>query len=734
MQGCAALTADGSIEADQRQTQGGEPECPPNGSQGGTSQRAPDVLLPSADQPPVEELDTASNSALDARLLIAGAATSLKDYQKKWDHARELFTPLSRDEHSAPVGCAKNIIQETGRLRTLVSQTCPGWDDYMLDLGVGALYMYEKRLTDLSERDNVHLLWIVCGEKLLRAHNGQTWVYDVQYGYWSLFNGLLPQHMFDYIREYSLVLEGLFRSLSGTVPREDADVLKALRDATTGMTREQVIKSCASNCTWNKGNGLLAKSKGRGASAARWRRGAADAAPEDSEPGGPLPPQEPAFDDEDVKNVWYILTAQAIGRTCSSLRRRLEAGKVISYFTEWCDQPLERARGVAYKDCVILYDCGAENVSFQRRRSPGGNIYTGILRTLLDAVDPVLKAALLRLQKAYQETFWSITAAFEFGQACQAIAKRGMNVNCITVYWGPGGVGLTRYTDHIAAMYGEENHCMFDPNVFYDDTELRKQIEKMVGRIIYTGQEKPTNTRCGIRQDLVKKFATGEGIAGRMPYGIVTKLFKVVGWKRIELNKFLSFDDVTENNFESIMRRFAVIGIQARFFEAETFKALPGDRQKLGIFERDPELEGFIVSGPAVAAGHKLQYAFETEHGLDEGRQIIVHYTRGGGDNGIGEKYLRAACGLKPLDAVPAATQIPAGISTTDLDDVKTDDHMLRAASLFFAGIMNDRAWQFLTFSYYKQIPTSTSSFRLDISRSALWVGGSDSVSFGILL
>ena len=64
-------------------------------------------------------------------------------------------------------------------------------------------------------------------------------------------------------------------------------------------------------------------------------------------------------------------------------------------------------------------------------------------------------------------------------------------------------------------MYGTKNHKFFDPNVFYQDDELRKTIETLVGGIIYTGQERPTGGRCSMREDLLKKFATGEGISGR---------------------------------------------------------------------------------------------------------------------------------------------------------------------------------------------------------------------------
>ena len=82
--------------------------------------------------------------------------------------------------------------------------------------------------------------------------------------------------------------------------------------------------------------------------------------------------------------------------------------------------------------------------------------------------------AIDRLEKIYSETFWAIPASFEFGQACLALAKRGLNINPITVYVGPGGVGLSKYTSHLEAMIGVRNHCLFDPNIFYCDDELRK--------------------------------------------------------------------------------------------------------------------------------------------------------------------------------------------------------------------------------------------------------------------
>ena len=128
----------------------------------------------------------------------------------------------------------------------------------------------------------------------------------------------------------------------------------------------------------------------------------------------------------------------------------------------------------------------------------------------------------------------------------------------ICIFLGPGGVGLSLFTAHIAAMLGTTLHKYYDPNVFYDDTELRKTIELLSGAIVYSGQERPTGTKSRLREDLIKKIATAEAIAGRLPYGLITKMISVVGWKRLECNKLFEFDDIQEENFESIVRRCAV--------------------------------------------------------------------------------------------------------------------------------------------------------------------------------
>lgn len=59
--------------------------------------------------------------------------------------------------------------------------------------------------------------------------------------------------------------------------------------------------------------------------------------------------------------------------------------------------------------------------------------------------------------------------------------------------------------------------------MFYLEEEMRKTVELLKGACVFTAQERPEGLSKGMREDLFKKMATGEGIFGRLPYQIVTK-------------------------------------------------------------------------------------------------------------------------------------------------------------------------------------------------------------------
>ena len=104
-------------------------------------------------------------------------------------------------------------------------------------------------------------------------------------------------------------------------------------------------------------------------------------------------------------------------------------------------------------------------------------------------------------------------------------------------------------------MLGDFNHKLFDPQLFYSDDEMRKQVELLKGAIVLTAQERPEATARGFREDLFKKMASADAIFGRLPYQVLTKAIAFVGWKCMEVNKLVRFSGVRESCFNSVFRR-----------------------------------------------------------------------------------------------------------------------------------------------------------------------------------
>ena len=118
------------------------------------------------------------------------------------------------------------------------------------------------------------------------------------------------------------------------------------------------------------------------------------------------------------KNTWYIRSAQAIARCIMVLTRRLEVNKSIAYFNEWCDTELNVTLGAAYKEAVVRHDQDErKTITHKKTRSLWDNLYFGIMRNLLDAINPAVEAAVQRVTKAYQETFCSAPTAMAFSMA-----------------------------------------------------------------------------------------------------------------------------------------------------------------------------------------------------------------------------------------------------------------------------------------------------------------------------
>ena len=120
---------------------------------------------------------------------------------------------------------------------------------------------------------------------------------------------------------------------------------------------------------------------------------------------------------------------------------------------------------------------------------------------------------------------------------------------------------------------------------------MRKCVDLLLGGCVFTGQERPQGMGKKVRLHLYKKFATGEGIRGRLPYAIVTRMIRLFGWKRLEVNSLFDLEEVTEKDFESIFRRSSVIKIFSRLFDKVYLAANDLlNAEQYGIFARRCDL------------------------------------------------------------------------------------------------------------------------------------------------
>ncbi|CAK0846382.1 unnamed protein product [Prorocentrum cordatum] len=519
---------------------------------------------------------------------------------------------------ATPVAKNTGLVADTEKYAQIVERERPDWSSDLKRIGVAALCMYRSRSVDVGTVQHVQMIWIILGDRLLRAHNGRAYFYAERLGYFDVFGGLLPPELLFAASRFMLTLEGIFRrEVPSGVERMDSAVITAI--------------------------------------------------------------------DSTVEN--------AVAKISGDIPYAAKEAAALVSFRDNCDTM--RSAGVADEDCIVKYDVLGNPVTFSSGRSPENSVYIGIRSQPL-STDPVLDAAVARVQKIYSQTFWPIPDAFVFGQAAQALAKRGYSVDTITMHWGPGGVGLSLLTSHLEAMYGHKNHKYFDPNIIFVDDELRKVVELLVDGFIFTSQ------------DSLKKFATAEGVSGRLPHPILTKMFRIVGCTRLEVNKFLVFDDITEQNVESLMRRLAAVKIQARLFDRVHVEKNFGDAAAAGIFARDPDAKEFLMSSVGVAAGHRVQFAFEDDNGAEARRDIIVRHARCGGDRGITEKSPRQACGLLER------TSNAAGPLQAEIDAPNSQGHGCKVPKEwldFSMALVQEcqNKMDFLTLPAFKAMPLPTS-------------------------
>ena len=110
-----------------------------------------------------------------------------------------------------------------------------------------------------------------------------------------------------------------------------------------------------------------------------------------------------------------------------------------------------------------------------------------------------------------------------------------------------------------------------------------------------------------------KKVISGDPVASRLPYGIITRLIEIIGWKRLELNKLVRFAGVSKASIDSILRRTWVCVFKARFLTPAQLSGETDPRSK-GLFLKDPGLNEFVKSGVVVPAMWRILQGAMSKH------------------------------------------------------------------------------------------------------------------------
>jgi len=421
--------------------------------------------------------------------------------------------------------------------------------------------------------------------------------------------------------EYGFLIfsPGLFRLLPHGIHRNDENLIQNIHTRLRSFDSDQLyLKACEDAAI------LCVDSipkKRRGGGQGRGGGGKIGAAAADAVEALQEAAEEVDNRKDDTPEDWTQYTSVALSKIGLSIQKELLGEQLISYLIEWCATPSTMVPGCCYKDTTLLYDKEQGKPIVHVPRSTNNNVFIRIPHPLIDPVCQDLQA---RVFNFYMQTFWNNIDVFICCQAAQALAKRGCNIDRCFIGVSPGGVGQSLYSSHLAAIYGH-NHAFFDPNVWFAEDELRKQIEQFAGCIILTGQEAPETYR-KLREDLFKKTMSADGMPGRKPYGITTRMLELIGWKRLELNKLLTFAGVSERNFQSILRRSLVWKAKGRFVDAQFLEKHYPDSELDGIFPCDETLKRFLISRPAIAAAIRVQYGFESFHDRAACVSIIEDY------------------------------------------------------------------------------------------------------------
>ena len=596
-------------------------------------------------------LDEHVPPAAKKRRLLPGAEASAQQFADTFALcSKKISSVLSTYDPDVKQDRSYIRVQTESMLNTLAARFPDTSEELRRIIAVAAAIAEGRVPPKPMLADAAALSWMIEGGRHMRVHKGFLYIYNDD-GSFLPFSGIPPEAVLHRLGSFFTILEGVFRRLRPSVRKDGDSVANAVvADKQNYVSDSDFFLAC------------------RQAAARRPNSIQVENRLDDPEPADDVMAVAANRQDQDSSGSWTTDKADDVFKLAFCLKHEFMHTRMISLIVEWCETEDQRQPAICYDDICFAYDKADSSLSITPvPKGPFNNCYVYVPHSLLD---PVLQCVEEKLHRFYRQTFWANHNVFVCCQAALAIAKRGYNVDRCFIGISPGGVGQSLYSLHLAEMY-KHNHCLFDPNLWYMEEEIRKQVETLARCFIITGQEAPESSK-KLHTDLYKKTMSGDGIMGRKPYGYTTRMFSIVGWKRLEVNRLMKFVGVHLGNFNSMLRRAFVWKVKARFVAKKFLERYP-DHELDGIFESDPTLAKFFLMSQASIAGLRIQWAFEAEHSLEECYQIIEDYVNGG-DMYLTEDSMRLACDL-PIRQRHEQTEAGlAAVIATEEDSEKNQD------------------------------------------------------------
>ena len=335
--------------------------------------------------------------------------------------------------------------------------------DYLKRLAVGVLAFRRCRQADLFLREHALIYWVAEGGKTLRFHAGDCYM-KTPSGAFQQHRGVPPDH--DRVQTFLLHVEGIFRQLPGDTRRTTEGLLQGVMKmwADAGKDILLFLHQCVDACLRFQGDRTQMRGKRQGQQH-----------------------QEELQEVDAPENAWNALAAKTILSVKKQLAMELRQDKLLHYMTEWCETPKTLQAAVFMKTAPLP--------TMKKRCHQLGRCLGGHYRELL----PAHTSCYQRLcasrccgpcTKILQTNILVESSSFQMRSSCastgQERVERGKIVHR-SVKWRR----WTIFVLNAPSCHVRPQLCFFDPQIWFQEDEMRKQVEQLNGCIILTGQETP---------------------------------------------------------------------------------------------------------------------------------------------------------------------------------------------------------------------------------------------------